>query len=406
MRLAFVSPDVSSGPYATGIGNYTAAIASGLRARGHEVHLLSRAWHEDRVGTLDDGVHLHLIGPPRPRLPELFGPVGLTDLIVRGAWTEIAYRRHLARRLEELVAAGEVELIEAADAQAEAAFYRSRKHPQVPLVVRLHAPLSLGERFERNLPAVARGFVWVYERAFLLGASHLTAPTRHAASLIRSSMRLGARPIQVHPNPPSFESIGASEVDQPEPAHVLFVGRLGAAKGADLVVGAIPHVLERYPDATFTLAGGAHVDPRVDQTMRESLLSPLTPAQLASVTAPGYLSPEQVERCYRRASVVVLPSRFETFGYTCIEAMAHGKAIIGARQTATGELLGGGDSGLVIDNNEPGALGTAIVRLLEDDSLRSTLEANARARFSAVYARSVVLDACERFYRQALQDAK
>lgn len=404
LRIVYLSPDLPPAPFATGIGTYTLLIATTMARRGHRVRIVTRAYDGERVETDDDGIEVRWIGPGRHPLPDAFDAVSLTRLIVGGAAGEVRYRRRVAATLDALAGSGDVDLIESADAQAEGILYRSSRHPHVPFVVRLHGPLSVGERFDRNIPAVVRSALAAYERFHFVRASHLTVPSGRSGSLFRAWMRLGNRPIREIPNPPPPEEpaeAGASPVD-PE---VLFVGRLVPVKGAHALARAVPDILERCPDARFTFIGADHTaDPEVGSTA-ERLLAALPAHAAERVRFTGKLPVQEVWRRYDTAALVALPSRFDNFPYTCLEAMARGKAIVGSRMGGMADMLDDG-AGVLIDPGDAGALALAVADLLNDPARREELGRRARARFESRYALPVVAAATESFYREAVRDAR
>lgn len=405
LRIVYLSPDLPPAPFATGIGTYTLLIASTMARRGHRVRIVTRAYDGERVETGDDGIEVHWIGPGRHPLPDAFDAASLTRLLLGGAAGEIRYRRRVADTLHAFAGSGDVDLIESADAQAEAILYRSSRHPHVPFVVRLHGPLSVGERFDRNVPAGVRSALAAYERFHFLRASHLTVPSGRSGSLFRAWMRLGNRPIREIPNPPPPD-LPAGPGPTPREPEVLFVGRLVPMKGADALARAVPAILARCPGARFTFIGADHTaDPEVGSTA-ERLRGALPDHAAERVLFTGKLPVQEVWRRYDSAALVALPSQFDNFPYTCLEAMARGKAIVGSRMGGMADMLDEGAAGVLIDPTDAGALAQAVADLLNDPQRRDLLGRRARARFESRYSLPVVAAATESFYREAVRDAR
>ncbi len=83
---------------------------------------------------------------------------------------------------------------------------------------------------------------------------------------------------------------------------------------------------------------------------------------------------------YRRAAIFCLPSRQEGFGIVFLEAMASGKAIVAARAAAVPETVVDGETGLLVDPDDPQALAHALARLLRDSDLRRGMGAMGRRK--------------------------
>jgi glycosyltransferase involved in cell wall biosynthesis len=98
------------------------------------------------------------------------------------------------------------------------------------------------------------------------------------------------------------------------------------------------------------------------------------------VTFLGTIPRRELVDRYRRASVFCLPSRQEGFGIVFLEAMACGKPIVAARAAAVPETVMDGETGLLVDPEDPTALARAIAALLSDPDLRRGMGEAGRRR--------------------------
>jgi len=81
---------------------------------------------------------------------------------------------------------------------------------------------------------------------------------------------------------------------------------------------------------------------------------------------------------YNGADVAVLPSYYEGFGLTALEAMACGTPVVVTNRSSLPEVVG--DAGLLIDPYDPADMAAAIHRVLEDGALREHLRVAGLAR--------------------------
>jgi len=89
---------------------------------------------------------------------------------------------------------------------------------------------------------------------------------------------------------------------------------------------------------------------------------------------------------YARAEVAVVPSLYEGFSLPAIEAMSSAVPLVTTTGGALPEVVGGdGDCALHVEPGDAGAMAAAILRLLEDRDLRTSLGARGRARAKARY---------------------
>ena len=108
---------------------------------------------------------------------------------------------------------------------------------------------------------------------------------------------------------------------------------------------------------------------------------------IAGLRSLGYVDDALLPGLYRGARAFVLPSRYEGFGLTCLEAMACGTPVVAADRAALPETCG--DAALLVDPDDGAALADAVVAAATDEPLRERLtRAGLRrsARFTWVRA--------------------
>jgi glycogen synthase len=412
LTIAFVTTDYPPDAVASGIGSYTRAAAEGLAERGHKVHVVSRRSGDDgrepEAAMHDGPVVVHRLGPPRLHIPLRLDCGSLLTMLANGIVSERAFRRRLAAFVDDLVEREGVQLVEAADSAAEMVLYRPWRHAGVPFVVRLHGPTALLERFDRNIAAYARSGIGWLERRQMIRATHLTCPSATGAALVRTEMRLGRRDIVPYPNPPASPGLAADPGARPavDPNLIVFVGRVTRSKGVELLVRAFVELHERRPETRLAVVGPDCPTGNGFASTRSYLEHLLPPAHRPAVTFTGYLPPTGVADAFQRAAVCVFPSLFEVFGYTCLEAMTLGKAIVASDRGGMADLLDHGRCGLLFTPPDEAALTEHLRTLLDDPDLARDLGAQARDRATTVYGREPVLDQIEDFYRRAVGEAR
>ncbi len=94
---------------------------------------------------------------------------------------------------------------------------------------------------------------------------------------------------------------------------------------------------------------------------------------LTGLRALGYVPDEWLPGLYRGAEAFVLPSRYEGFGLTCLEAMACGTPVIAADRAALPEVCH--DAALLVNPDDPDAITQAVLAVLEDRPRAAQLRA-------------------------------
>lgn len=158
------------------------------------------------------------------------------------------------------------------------------------------------------------------------------------------------------------------------------IGRLEARKGHDCLIKAMPGVLKIFPDATLVVAGH---DPWGYRATLQGLVDRM--GLNGHVRLMGFQ--EDVPSFLHAIDVFAFGSRSEGFGQVVIEAMAAGKPVVANRIPPMTEVVLAGETGLLVETENPGELAAAIVSLLGDPLLARKMgklgEDRARTLFSA-----------------------
>ncbi|MFH0968164.1 MAG: glycosyltransferase family 4 protein, partial [Methanobacteriota archaeon] len=124
---------------------------------------------------------------------------------------------------------------------------------------------------------------------------------------------------------------------------IVYIGRMVYQKGPDLLVDAIPQILERHSNAKFIMAG--------DGGMQDWLMSR---TQGMPVQFPGFISDSEYVRLLHASDIVVIPSRNEPFGIVLLEAWSANRPVVVSRVGGLAENVEHGITGLVVDPNPDG----------------------------------------------------
>ena len=95
----------------------------------------------------------------------------------------------------------------------------------------------------------------------------------------------------------------------------------------------------------------------------------------------GQIDPATLGELYRRAAVFAMPSLLEGFGLVYPEAMAAGKPCIALQGTAPAEIVVDGETGSLVPQNDPTALGDALVDLLGNPGKARAMGEAGRRRY-------------------------
>jgi glycosyltransferase involved in cell wall biosynthesis len=188
--------------------------------------------------------------------------------------------------------------------------------------------------------------------------------------------------------PPASTPIGRSSTPT-----ILSMGRLTPQKSVDVLIRAIPLILERFPQLQVDIVGQGP-----DRTRLERLTWSM--GLTRHVRFHGYVPGELRDEIAASAWIAVCASAFEGWGVVCMEASARGLPIVGSRVHGLREAIRDGETGLLFEYGNERGLADAALMLLTDPELRMQMGQAGRAwadlhtwdksasEFAAVMARS------------------
>jgi glycosyltransferase involved in cell wall biosynthesis len=197
----------------------------------------------------------------------------------------------------------------------------------------------------------------------------LLAPSQFIADMHRDN---GIKaPIEVLPLFSAIE--GPAESVAPHPRRIVFVGRVTALKGVEMLL----RVVAGMPDIELLVIGGGELRPALTAAY----------AKHSNIRFLGKIDQEQLTEHYAEAAAVVLPTIVpENFPLTIVEAAACGTPAIVAKSSGGGaELVRATGGGLLYEGDAE--LAAAIRRIVEDRALRNGLGARALATYRARYTK-------------------
>lgn len=137
----------------------------------------------------------------------------------------------------------------------------------------------------------------------------------------------------------------------------------------------------------------------------EAIDAKLAELQLGdAVIMAGFVPEDLLPSLYCAADLFVFPSLFEGFGIPLLEAMASGVPVCTSNRASMPEVLG--DAGLLFNPEDPADIASAILRLLDDPSLRAQCVMRGLERckcFTWERTAAVLLEELERAHQEGLQ---
>jgi len=186
---------------------------------------------------------------------------------------------------------------------------------------------------------------------------------------------------------------------------VLYVGRLIDWKGVNDLILAMPKVLTEFPDATLLIAGDGPERKVLNQLAED-------PGIRGKVCFAGVRSQAEIREYYSAADVFVLPSiensdgETEGLGVVLLEAMSCGVPVIGSNVGGIGDIVKHETTGILVPQKDPGAIAQGILRIFEDERLKTKLVLNGRRFVETHFSWDVVSDRFIHLYKTISNDQR
>ena len=326
-RVLYLTPDLFGPP--SGIARYCRMVTRALEAEGHSLRIVSLL--DQRAGIEDARAELKR---------SYYFPCGAN----RKKFLRLAVRAALQKPRPKLILCG---------------------HPNFAPVAQVLARLC-----------GARAVTFIYGIDAWQPLSKLKRHSLNASDLIISisqfTARRGGEVNGINPkkirilhnclDPAFIAPKHAASTCSTEKPSLLTVARLSLHeqyKGHDVVIRALPQIISSFPDVIYHIVGDGDGRAKLENLVRESGVA-------QNVKFHGAVSHEELVQRYREASLFVMPSRFEGFGFVFLEAMCYGKAVVCGNQDASVEVVKSGETGLTVDPQSSDEVARAVIALLSE----------------------------------------
>jgi phosphatidylinositol alpha-mannosyltransferase len=359
MKVALVSPYSWTTP--GGVNTHIASLAAQLRARGHEVRILAPA-----DGPVDAGV------------VSLGGTLGIP---FNGAVARLAFGPRVPGRVRVALRRARADVIHVHEPFTPSTSLLASISARVPIVATFHA--SVHSRIYRMAGIPLRP-LW---KKFTVKI----AVSQAARDTVEGVFGPGVRIIPNGVDVAHYADIGPAPSTGRE---VLYFGRLETRKGPQILLQALPTLLNLVPDAHVVIAGDGPLREKLEESVPEPLRK--------NVIFTGHFDEADRLALLSASTVVALPAiGGESFGITLAEAMAAGRPVVASSIPGYAAVARGGLDALLVSPGDPQALAEGIAALLRDPARAAALGADARAR-ARTFDWPVVADKVEEAYHEAI----
>nr|WP_025029801.1 glycosyltransferase [Nitratireductor aquibiodomus] len=380
MSIAFISQDFPPGQNG-GIARYIDQLAKTLGNDGHDIFVITKSSDFHRVDYQDD-IWVHRLFPKHYEVPVSSGDLAIPQHIWN--WSKTA-----CEEVKRISGRRNIDVVYAPIWDCEGIAFIEEDGP--PLITSLQTTLT---HWLNSYPERREDASWMQmfgnpilslEKRLIEKSWGLHSISQAIANDVASifGVDYGKRLLVA---PIGLDDWGS---DTTEAAHsnvkILFVGRLEARKGIDVLLSAAPAVLAAYPNATLDIVGDDSIRAK-ESTFRELFAASDVPNEIRRrIHFHGRCDEEALRDFYRACDIFVAPSRYESFGLISLEAMMCSKPVVACRTGGMPEVVIDGETGILAEPGEAESLAAALSRLLDNPSLRKQLGAAGRARYEKLF---------------------
>lgn len=374
MKICFVTPEfvTENSCFDGGLANYLYRLSFSLIELGHEPLVVVSS---DRTGIIEkDRILIHRV--------KVFDDIYL-GLTISNRW--LYQSLILNQYVEKLSSVNTIDIIQYTSYTATALFRRN----DIPAVSRISSWNPLITKYYDSEVSDESMKCDLLELIALKNTDNIFGPSRIEAEYISNTKNV---PVKVIESPFIWtnNSFDYSLYDRylKNKKFLLFFGTLGVLKGLLTISEIIYDLLNTHEDLFFVFVGK---DVGCSSGSFHDILMQKSEYHKDRII---YFERQKHVRLFpliEKSIAVVLPSRIDNFPNSCIESMAHGKIVIGTRNTGFEQLIKHGESGFLIERDNPAELLITIDKVLAlDQKTLGIISNNAIERIKKLQPEIVV----------------
>jgi len=175
---------------------------------------------------------------------------------------------------------------------------------------------------------------------------------------------------------------------------IVSITRFTEQKRVDYLIKAMALVVEKSPSVQLEIYGRGPLETEINSLINKFGLG-------NNVTINQPVPQERLREIYNKASVVVLNSYEEGFGLALSEAMLCGTAVVGVNSGGITDIIKDNETGLLVEPDNSQHLSNALLKLIENDSLRKYLADRGHKYATGTFASGPLTEKYARIIKDA-----
>ncbi|KPJ74542.1 hypothetical protein AMJ52_00030 [candidate division TA06 bacterium DG_78] len=184
--------------------------------------------------------------------------------------------------------------------------------------------------------------------------------------------------------------------------HYIFcLSRIDANKGHNLLLKAFDIVRKEIPDINLVIGGGSPKPQQTELEVFATMRKIIDERRMRDkVHLVGYIPDEKLVASYQNAMLFALPSIFEPFGMTALEAMACNVPVIASKYGGIRNVIQSGKNGLLVDPKNSEEFARTMITILKDKKMAARLGQEGRKTIHKHFSWEVIAEKHIAFYKK------
>jgi glycosyltransferase involved in cell wall biosynthesis len=363
LHIVFVESGYPHAHGGGGAGTYIRLVGSELIKRGHQVSVVTAYCDQCPIEYDDVGIQIF-----RPKLKKKNFHWYISKIpIVKGLSLTIRYLENgmnIYTYLNKLNREKPIDLLEFAEGgDFWHAFFR-----KTPYISHLHGSrytfLKMsGKTLEKGALLQRKA-----ELFFICRAAYVVSPSQAMLDVVTKENGRVIIKKSVIPLPLDPEMVTTTKQKTKNGSlQIFFASRNDLVKGGNILIKAIPLVVQAYPDVLFHIFG----------------FKPEGYISSANLVLHDFLPKAELTGWLHQCDICVIPSLWDNSPNTVYEAMAAGKPVVASKVGGIPELIDQ-DTGILVQPGDAGQLASAILVLCHDEKLRQDMGSKGQQRIQKI----------------------
>ncbi|MCX7940619.1 MAG: glycosyltransferase [Endomicrobia bacterium] len=391
MNIVFLCREYDRSIGYGGIGTYIHNISEELSRLGHKVFVVTslprkKSWIERK----NDNLIIYYAKQLQIKgLGKIFLIFGMETIYLRLMCALTNYL--VVKRLNKIF---KIDIIETAEWFNEGLF--CELFLKIPVVCKLNGGTYFCSKYDEVniIQKIKQYLETILELATIKFATAVVSPTYTHMQEVNS--KFGVKIDAVIPN---CIKVGSTEINKEKDKKdvhtkkVLFVGRIEKRKNPDVIIRAIPKIVEKVKNVEFIFVGGKtkHYYKKI-----LPLINELNVSQYIKFLGP--LPPEKVNEFRKTVDVCVVPSLYEVLPLVVLEGILSRSTLVCSDIPVFREILENGKIGILVDPYDENIWAKNLIEILTNNENKKEFVLNAYEKLKQEYSVEKVSKDLAEFY--------